>query len=129
MVVSDGVGRVEGQRSGVGGGSLLLVANRLKNLLVEFVSCDMTGLERPYAEGDETLHTGILGLSDNLAEELGKVRKIVTEEVRLDDKGLTSMVRGQLAAEKFGLADDAKGGALLRVLHWATSGVVPQSDM
>jgi hypothetical protein len=60
--------------------------------------------------------TGVLGLGDDLAKELGEVWKVVAEELGLQHKRFTGVVGSQLTAQKLGLSLDAERGSLLRVL-------------
>lgn len=60
--------------------------------------------------------TGVLGLGSNLAEQLGEVRKIITEELGLNHERLAGVVCVQLATEKLRLSLQAKSGSLLGVL-------------
>lgn len=44
--------------------------------------------------------TGVLGLGDNLAEQLDVVREVVAEEACLENESFTGVVRSQLATEQ-----------------------------
>lgn len=48
--------------------------------------------------------TSVLGVGDNLAEELSEVWKVVAEELGLNDESLAGVVGKQLAAEQLGLS-------------------------
>jgi hypothetical protein len=116
-VEGEGVGTIEGDRTGIGaGGSLLEVEDSL-NLLVELVGCGMLAIEM-LAVGKSSL-TGVLGLSHNFAEKLREVRKVLSEEAGLEDDGLAGVRSSQLTTEQLGLAGDAKSGSALRVLRTA----------
>lgn len=61
-------------------------------------------------------HTGVLGLRDDLCQQLGKVGNVLAQEACLKDKGLPSVVCGQLASKKLALAGDSKCGSFRSVL-------------
>ncbi len=48
--------------------------------------------------------TGVLGVRDNLAEQLGEVWEVVAEELGLDDEGLAGVVGEQLTSEELRLS-------------------------
>lgn len=54
--------------------------------------------------------TGVPRLGENLAKKLGEIRKVLAEEVCLQDKGFPGVIRAQLATEQLGLANDAQSG-------------------
>lgn len=54
--------------------------------------------------GSQASLTSVLGVGDNLAEELGEVWEIVTEKLGLNHKGLAGVVGKQLAPEELGLS-------------------------
>ncbi len=60
--------------------------------------------------------TGILGLGDNLGQQLGEVGEVLAEEAGLQDESLAGVVRGQLASEELRLSCDSEGGSFCGVL-------------
>ncbi len=59
----------------------------------------------------QTSRTGILGLRDDLGEELGEVRQMIAKEAGLDNEGLAGVICGQLASQKLRLSCDSQTGA------------------
>lgn len=63
-------------------------------------------------------HTGVLGLRDNLSQQLGEVRQVLTQEAGLQHKSLTGVVGLQLTAQQLGFAGNAQGRSLGGALQW-----------
>lgn len=112
----NGVGTVQSKSTRVSaGGSLLEVQDSL-NFLMVFVSCGVVSSTRCTPSFCCANLTGVLGRRDNLAQQLGEVRKILAQEASLEDDGLTRMRSSQLTTKEFGFASDAEGRSSLGVL-------------
>lgn len=61
--------------------------------------------------------TGILGLRNNLGQQLGEVGQILAEEAGLEDQGLSGVRRVQLATKEFGFAGDTESRSSLGILR------------
>jgi hypothetical protein len=55
-------------------------------------------------------------LANDLSEQLGEVRQVITQETGFDDEDFSRVVSFQLATEKLGLSCNAQRGTFVRVL-------------
>lgn len=112
-VEGQSVGRVDGKSLGAGKSLLVRQLDEREDLLVQGVGFSTSATS---SVSCFIVRTGVLGLGDDLGEELDKVGQVIPQELGREDEVLARVKGQKLSAEKFGFAGDADGGALFGAL-------------